>query len=195
MSGRAVGYDKEVQKLRWHVSTSPCDWQENTLTFDAEVADKTFGVNDYVYINHGDARVGEDVPETGHCWLARVLEIRAMNQSSVYLRVYWMYWPDELPGGRQPYHGRQELIASNHMDIVDAMTVSDGAEVAHVVETDENASTVDGLYWRQTLDFLTNKLSVQLHLLLRPLLLVLFKDRIANIVTESQARLYMQVLS
>ncbi|KAH7154792.1 hypothetical protein DER46DRAFT_613622 [Fusarium sp. MPI-SDFR-AT-0072] len=25
-----------------------------------------------------------------------------------------MYWPDELPPGRQPYHGTNELIASNH---------------------------------------------------------------------------------
>jgi hypothetical protein len=42
----------------------------------------------------------------------------------VYARVYWMYWPEELPPGthdgkkivqgRQPYHGMHELIASNH---------------------------------------------------------------------------------
>ena len=126
------------------------------------MSNKTFGVNDYIYINHSDARIGDDVPETGHFWVARVLEIRAMNQSNVFLRVYWMYWPDELPNGRQPYHGRQELVASNHMEIVDAMTVSDGADVVHVAENDEDASTVDGLYWRQTFDCLTNKVSVRL---------------------------------
>lgn len=57
-------------------------------------------------------------------WVARILEIRASDEHHVYARVYWMYWPDELPQGthdgkrtvhgRQPYHGINELIASNH---------------------------------------------------------------------------------
>lgn len=57
-------------------------------------------------------------------WVARILEIRASDEHHVYARVYWMYWPDELPRdtldgkkyvqGRQPYHGQNELIASNH---------------------------------------------------------------------------------
>lgn len=57
-------------------------------------------------------------------WVARILEIRASDEHHVYARVYWMYWPDELPQGtidgkkvvqgRQPYHGQNELIASNH---------------------------------------------------------------------------------
>lgn len=57
-------------------------------------------------------------------WVARILEIRASDEHHVYARVYWMYWPDELPAntldgkkyisGRQPYHGANELIASNH---------------------------------------------------------------------------------
>jgi hypothetical protein len=57
-------------------------------------------------------------------WVARILEIRASDEHHVYARVYWMYSPDELPPGtidrmktvqgRQPYHGTNELIASNH---------------------------------------------------------------------------------
>lgn len=57
-------------------------------------------------------------------WVARILEIRASDEHHVYARVYWMYWPYELPPGtldgkktvqgRQPYHGAKELIASNH---------------------------------------------------------------------------------
>ena len=57
-------------------------------------------------------------------WVARILEIRASDEHHVYARVYWMYWPDELPQGtqdgkktvqgRQPYHGINELVASNH---------------------------------------------------------------------------------
>lgn len=57
-------------------------------------------------------------------WVARILEIRASDEHHVYARVYWMYWPEDLPSGttddrkwvqgRQPYHGTHELIASNH---------------------------------------------------------------------------------
>lgn len=59
-------------------------------------------------------------------WVARILEIRARDEHHVFARVYWMYWPDELPAktrdrkriveGRQPYHGTGELIASNHSE-------------------------------------------------------------------------------
>lgn len=57
-------------------------------------------------------------------WVARILEVRASDEHHVYARVYWMYWPEELPlgtldgkkqiSGRQPYHGQHELVASNH---------------------------------------------------------------------------------
>ena len=64
-------------------------------------------------------------------WVARILEIRASDEHHVYARVYWMYWPDELPPGtldgkkqvqgRQPYHGANELIASNHSMILETL--------------------------------------------------------------------------
>lgn len=57
-------------------------------------------------------------------WVAKILEIRASDELHVYARIYWMYWPEELPPGtvdginrvkgRQPYHGQDELIASIH---------------------------------------------------------------------------------
>jgi hypothetical protein len=57
-------------------------------------------------------------------WVARILEIRAKDEHHVYARVHWMYWPDEIIDGtlyrknpikgRQPFHGSNELIASNH---------------------------------------------------------------------------------
>jgi hypothetical protein len=58
-------------------------------------------------------------------WVARILEIRASDEHHVYARIYWMYWPDEIPvgtkdpdnqyvSGRQTYHGQHELVASNH---------------------------------------------------------------------------------
>lgn len=66
----------------------------------------------------------KNVDKSQEEWVARILEIRAKDEHHVYARVYWMYWPDELPErsryngklvkGRQPYHGQHELIASNH---------------------------------------------------------------------------------
>jgi hypothetical protein len=65
-----------------------------------------------------------DYEKSNDKWVARILEIRASDEHHVYARVCWMYWPDELPPGtidrkktiqgRQPYHGTNELIASNH---------------------------------------------------------------------------------
>lgn len=63
-------------------------------------------------------------PRAGNFWVGQILEIRAADDHHVYARIYWMYSPDELPpttldrkqtiSGRQPYHGANELIASNH---------------------------------------------------------------------------------
>jgi hypothetical protein len=63
--------------------------------------------------------------------------VRAKDNQHVYLRLFWLYWPDELPSGRQPYHGANEFIMSNAMDIVDAMTVAGPAEVTHWDEQED----------------------------------------------------------
>ncbi|KAI1811793.1 hypothetical protein GGS20DRAFT_75552 [Poronia punctata] len=94
-------------------------------------------------------------------WVARILEIRARDEHHVYARVYWMYWPDELPAGtmegkkhiqgRQPYHGQNELIASNHMDVINVVSVTAPAVVNQWDETNED-EVQQALYWRQAFD-------------------------------------------
>jgi hypothetical protein len=85
--------------------------------------------------------------------MGRVLEVRAGDASHVYLRVYWLYRPEDLPRGRQSHHGDSELIASNHMDIIEALSVADRAEVVHWDEDpDADWPMRDQLFWRQTLD-------------------------------------------
>lgn len=101
-------------------------------------------------------------------WVARILEIRAGDEHHVYARVYWMYWPYELPQGthdgkktvhgRQPYHGANELIASNHMDIINVMSVTSQAQVKQWYEENEE-EIQHALYWRQALDVRTYELS------------------------------------
>lgn len=65
-----------------------------------------------------------------------------------------MYRPEDLPGGRQPYHGRNELIASNDMAIIHARTVDGPADVINWKEDTNSAELLDPqrLFWRQTVD-------------------------------------------
>jgi hypothetical protein len=130
------------------------------------VNETEFSVGDYVYINHSqESTIFE---EKDALWTARVLECRARNPArkseknvseSVFLRVYWMYWPEELPGGRKVYHGRSEVIASNQMEIVDAMTVSEKVGVLFMAEDEIVPPMHNGLYWRQRFDVYGEKTS------------------------------------
>ena len=122
-------------------------------------------------MNHEDTEKNKESDDEGDeaedegdlkSWVAYVLEVRAKNPNHVYLRVYWMYHSRDLPGGRQHYHGQDELIASNHMDIIDAQTVMDKLQVTHMKEEDEEETT-EGYYWRQRFDVCTGKLSVGIH--------------------------------
>ncbi|KAM0361934.1 hypothetical protein ACHAPK_011650 [Fusarium culmorum] len=106
--------------------------------------------------------------ESSNEWVARILEIRASDEHRVYARVYWMYWPDELPPGtidrkktvkgRQPYHGTNELIASNHMDIINVVSVTAPATVNQWIESDDD-EIEPALYWRQAYNYITSQLS------------------------------------
>ncbi|RFU76968.1 ebs-bah-phd domain-containing [Trichoderma arundinaceum] len=101
-------------------------------------------------------------------WVARILEVRAADEHHVYARVFWMYWPEELPlgtldgkkqiAGRQPYHGQHELIASNHMDIINVVSVVMGVNVKHWIESNDD-DIQESLYWRQAFNCRTSELS------------------------------------
>lgn len=82
-----------------------------------------------------------------------ISEFRAENPEKVYVRVFWLYWPEELPMGRQSYHGKRELVLSNHADIIEAQTIASHAEISHWDENDDSNKTVlQERYWRQTFD-------------------------------------------
>ncbi|KZF25970.1 hypothetical protein L228DRAFT_2173 [Xylona heveae TC161] len=135
-------------------------WEDTKKYRNFVVGDETFRINDFIYINHSNIAHGATLKNTDErqFWVARVLEVRAKDQQHVYLRVFWAYWPDELPGGAQEYHGKHELVVSNHMEIIDAMTVAGKAPVVHWKESDEKED-LEGLYWRQTFNVSTNRLS------------------------------------
>lgn len=116
------------------------------------VQDCSFCVDDFVYIKANEQEDPDpNAPIQG--WVGKVLEVRAGNESHVYLRIYWMYRPEDLPGGRQPYHAKKELIASNDMMVIDAQAVDGKASVAHWVEDkDLTVLSEHQLLWRQTFD-------------------------------------------
>lgn len=118
------------------------------------VGKDNFTISQYIFVENPDKPRDEE--NAINFWIARILEIRAGSKRHVFLRVYWMYRPEDLPGGRQPHHGECELIASNHMDIIEVANVHGPADVYHWKE-DANDETVawpveEQLFWRQTLD-------------------------------------------
>ncbi|KAF2176026.1 hypothetical protein K469DRAFT_38699 [Zopfia rhizophila CBS 207.26] len=126
-------------------------WRDTSWYTGFTIEDHTFCVEDYVYVKADEKEnLAPDAPIKE--WVAKLLEVRAGDEQHVYLRVYWMYRPEDLPGGRQPYHGQNEVIASNDIQIINAMSVQAKANVKRWVEQDENGILdSDQLFWRQTL--------------------------------------------
>lgn len=69
----------------------------------------------------------QGIDNAGKCkiWIGYIIELRVDDVSDCFLRIFWLYRPDDLPKGtlcagellpegRQPYHGHHEMIISNH---------------------------------------------------------------------------------
>ena len=126
------------------------------------VGEQKFSLNSIVYINRHSPAPPAPPPgsseevildyDRANLWVAKVLEVRAKDNQHVYLRLFWLYWPDELPSGRKAYHGANEFIMSNAMDIVDAMTVAGPAEVTQWKEEKDDQEDLGQRFFRQFLD-------------------------------------------
>lgn len=126
------------------------------------VQNQKFSTGSLVYINKHTPPPAPPDPDASEAevlafdkanhWVGKVLEVKAANTSEVWLRVFWLYWPEELPKGRQDYHGNQELIMSNHMELVDAKTVTSSADISHWDEKNEDQD-VGHRFWRQFYNF------------------------------------------
>jgi len=94
-------------------------------------------------------------------WKAKVLEVRALDQEHVYIRVAWLNRPEDLPDGRKKYHGKNELIPTNQMDIIDAMAVNGPLVVRNWDDFEDDGKSMpeeDQYFWRQTYDFANTKI-------------------------------------
>jgi hypothetical protein len=120
-----------------------------------------------LYINHSGAPNGVflTVFDRDQFWVGKALEIRALDERHVFILLFWLYWPEELPSGRKHHFGKQELLMSNHLEIVDATTVAGKANVTRWNEYDDNddengEKTLGGLYWRLWYNYRTGRISV-----------------------------------
>ncbi|OAQ58987.2 BAH domain-containing protein [Pochonia chlamydosporia 170] len=131
-----------------------------------------FLVDDFVYVSN-DTTIERQMGTTNDLdqldyWVAKILEIRASDEYHVYARIYWMYSPDDLPrdvldgdnlvGERRYIYSQNELVASNHMDIINVVSVVGKADVPEFGQKDDD-KIQSGLYWRRAFDYLTSQLS------------------------------------
>ncbi|KAF2146752.1 uncharacterized protein K452DRAFT_294295 [Aplosporella prunicola CBS 121167] len=136
------------RNLDTYYKVEPVKWWNDTKRYRKfTIANETFRLGETVFVQ------GHDPGVEPANWVAKVLEVRAANELNVFLRVYWFNRPEDLPMGRQPHHGHNEVIATNTMQIIDALTVNGKATVKHWKETDgEEILDEDTLFWRQTFD-------------------------------------------
>ncbi|KFX99928.1 hypothetical protein V490_01579 [Pseudogymnoascus sp. VKM F-3557] len=155
------GRDQRKGALNLRYIVEPATWLGMQIYTEYNVSGVDYRKNDYVHVRPPD-------DNNRKFWVAHILEIRAEDACHIYALIAWMYWPDQLvnahmapeaPGsGRRWYHGKHELIASNHLDVVDITSMAGPASVAQWVEDDDD-STQEGYYWRQTFNVKSGVLS------------------------------------
>jgi hypothetical protein len=130
-----------------------------SLTLDSTIGNQTYSCGDCVFVKPGN--------DFDRDWKAQVHEIRAADEHHVFLRCSWLENPEELPKevlSTPSYHGKFELVPSNKMDIIDALTVNGPLEVAYWAEAKDDADMPahGEYYWRQTYNHDTKALSVSI---------------------------------
>ncbi|OBT40506.1 hypothetical protein VE00_07909 [Pseudogymnoascus sp. WSF 3629] len=161
------GKDQRKGALDLRYIVEPATWLGMRNYTECIVGGVSYRKNDYVYVRHADLELVSD-DDNRRFWFAHILEIRAKCAWRVYALIAWMYWPDELLGahmgtetptsGRHWYHGKHELVASNHLDVLDVNSMAGHAPVAQWFEDDDD-NTQDGFYWRQTFNIMSRGLS------------------------------------
>lgn len=122
-----------------------------TLNKKQEDGWKKYRPNDHIEAEYAIEEDGETKTRVGS---AKVLEIRGGDEKHVFLLVFWLYRPNDLKERElraAPYHGHNELIASNHLDIINYTQVIRKIDVTDWDNESEGLGS-DKLFWRQTLD-------------------------------------------
>jgi hypothetical protein len=128
-----------------------------SLTLNSTIGNQTHSCGDCIFVKPQD--------DSDRDWKAQVHEVRAADEHHVFLRCSWLENPQDLPEevlSTPSYHGKFELVPSNKMDIIDALTVNGPLKVAYWEEANDDADMPahDEYYWRQTYNHDTKVLSV-----------------------------------
>jgi hypothetical protein len=140
------GKFKTCQTLDTSYSVKPSkQWTGMTRYNNFVLNNIKYHSGDFAYVNNEKSVERQEavkesaqyqaMPDPTHCWVAKILEIRASDEQHVYARIYWMYYPDELPPN--------------------AMRA-----VVHQSERPNDGPNEHALYWRQALDVSTLELSL-----------------------------------
>ncbi|KAI4648722.1 uncharacterized protein J4E79_009793 [Alternaria viburni] len=153
----------KTQLPELHVKIKPALYWEAMRRYRRfTVNGEEFEVGQMIFVKKSEEDKIAEGPGTIEHWIAKVLEVRGGDPEHVFLRVYWAYRPEDIPGGRQAHHGDSELIVSNHMDIIDALSVDSSADVVYWDDDPESLDLkTDQLFFRQSYD-ITKRANSQL---------------------------------
>jgi len=116
------------------------------------VGSESIATGDLILVSHSilEGQAFESLSD----WKARVWEVRALDEEHVYARVCWLNRPEDLEGGRQNHHGKNELVPTNQMDVINAQSVNGTFRLVRCdrlkYDDRKNASDKDEYLWRQT---------------------------------------------
>lgn len=107
-------------------------------------------------------RSESDKEEQSPIRIGHILEIKKKNRH-VYVRVYWMYKPEDIAITKQDNYGKREVIATNHMAVIHASNLINPIP-GEVYLFDEASNSpkppAQHIYWRQHYNILTKELTV-----------------------------------
>ncbi|ESZ95850.1 hypothetical protein SBOR_3792 [Sclerotinia borealis F-4128] len=164
------GFNAAEKELNQHYTVLPnAEWAAMRKYNNFIIQGETFKSNQVVFVK-GKTEAGTQPKDF---WVARILQVRAIDPQHVYALIAWMYWPDELPAtakavdeasgtsGQRKYHGNLELIASNYLDVVDVLSFAGKVDIEYLSEgiVDGALPEPKNFYWRQTFCRATQRLS------------------------------------
>jgi hypothetical protein len=76
------------------------------------------------------------------------IESLPKDNRNVWITVQWYYWGDEIVGGKKPWHGKWEMLKTDHLDIVHVTSVICKTPVTWYDEDGDDGAP-ENCFWRQ----------------------------------------------
>lgn len=97
------------------------------------VGTKVYTVGDTVLVRGTDSYLP---------YIGKIKEIALGSSKNEKCLMAWFYRPEEAEGGRKQFHGERELFRSDHVDWVNANTITDACQV-HSLKTYQTLKEVE----------------------------------------------------